>query len=102
MKFYLSALEDLFIQCDILVCIFDSLLNQLDSNDFLAANLAQTQSDRTRPTTNVHQGRLFINLSEVLDLLQHFLKDWRVHLKESKCRYSKSYPTKNLLVVART
>ena len=66
MKFYLSALEDLFIECDILVCIFDSLLNQLNSNNFLAANLAQTQSNRTRSTTNVHQGRLFINLKKTL------------------------------------
>ena len=102
MKFYLSALEDLFIECDILVCIFDSLLNQLNSNNFFAANLAQTQSNRTRPTANIHKGRLFINLSEVLDLLEHFLKDWRVHLKESKWRYSKSDPAENLLVVART
>jgi len=102
MKFYLSALKDLFIQCDIFVCIFDSLLNQLNSNNFLAAKLAQTQSNRTRPTTNIHQGRLFINLSEVLDQLEHFLKDWRVYLKESKRRYSKSDPTKNLLVVAWT
>ena len=62
-------MEDLFIECDILVCIFDSLLNQLDSNNFFAANLAQTQSNRTRPTANVHQSRLFINLSKVLDLL---------------------------------
>lgn len=102
MKFYLSALEDLSIECDVLVCVFYSLLNQFNANNFFATNLTQTQSNRTRPTANIHQGRLFINLSKVLDLLEHFLKNWCVHLKESKWRYSKSDPTKYLLVVART
>lgn len=85
MELNLSTLKDLRVERHILISVVDSLLEQLYTNDFLAANLAQAKADRASPATYVQQGRLCVDLRKLIDLLQHRLENRSVHLEKREC-----------------
>jgi len=86
------------VEQNVLLRIFDRLLNKFDTN-YLLGVLTETEADRASAAADVEQHCAAVDTSEFCDQGQHLFEDQRVYLEERERAHREIEPAQNFFVV---